>query len=150
MRVLYPMRKALLDPNAFGKVMSGSSRYGWRVLLIAMAGEALTDDERIEFKKLTGRDREPGFMCHEVSICAGRRAGKTEALTIFSCWISIYCSHTDVLAPGEVGVLLVVSRDQRASKVVLERFEGLLLSADPEKESTAEHDCQSDCKSLSH
>ena len=133
MKVLYPMRKALSDPNAFGKVMAGSSRYTWRVLLIAAAGESLNVDERIEFKRVTGRDREPGRMCSEIIIGAGRRAGKTEALTIFSCWISIYCSHTDVLAPGEVGILLVVSRDQRASKVILERFEGLLLSADPEK-----------------
>jgi hypothetical protein len=132
MRVRLSMRKALTDADALGRVMAGSSRYGWRTLLIASAGEKLTDDERIEFKRLTGRDREPGIMCHEITIGAGRRAGKTEALTMFSAWISIYVDHRDVLAPGETGVLLVVSRDQRASKVILERFEGLLLSAPEE------------------
>ena len=123
------MREALADPDAFGNVMAGSSRYGWRTLLIAAAGEALNDDERIEFKRLTGREREPGRMCHELIVTAGRRAGKTEALTVFSAWIAIYCDHRDVLAPGEVGVCLVISRDQRASMVVLERLEGMLLSA---------------------
>ena len=56
------MREALRDPDLFGSVLSGSSWYGWRVLLIAAAGEELTDDERVEFKRLTGRAREPGKM----------------------------------------------------------------------------------------
>jgi hypothetical protein len=133
MRVLRTMRACLADPEAFGRVMAGSSRFGWRILLIAAAGETLTNLERIEFKKLTGRDREPGRMCHEIIIAAGRRAGKTSAMTIAAAWISIYCDHTDVLAPGEVGTVLIISRDQRAAKIVLERFEGLLLSVDPEK-----------------
>ena len=129
MKILRSMRKVLADPEAFGGMMSGSSWYGWRVLLIAAAGERLHDDERVVFKKLTGRDREPGRLCHDLIVASGRRSGKTEALTIFSAWLSIYCSHTDVLAPGEIGVLLVISRDQRAAMVVLERLEGVLLSA---------------------
>ena len=84
------MRKALSHPEVFGKVMGGSSRRGWRVLLIAAAGEELTDDERSEFKRLTGRDREPGSMCRELIVAAGRRAGKSQALPIFSAWIAIH------------------------------------------------------------
>jgi hypothetical protein len=133
MIVLRTMRKALADPEAFGRVMAGSSRYGWRVLLIAAAGETLTDLERIEFKKLTGRDREPGRMCNEIIVAAGRRAGKTQAMTVFTAWIAIFCDHRDVLSAGEAAVVLIVSRDQRAAKVVLDYFEGLLLGVDPEK-----------------
>jgi hypothetical protein len=127
------MRKALADPEAFGRVMAGSSRYGWRVLLIAAAGESLTDLERIAFTKLTGRPREPGRMCREIIIAAGRRGGKTQAMTIFAAWIAIFVDHRDVLAPGETGVVLVISRDQRAAKIVLDYLEGVLLSVDPEK-----------------
>src|ERR1700733_1954887 len=133
MKVLRTMRKALADPEAFGRVMAGSSRYGWRVILIAAAGEELTDLERAEFEKLTGRTREPGRMCHELVACVGRRGGKTQAMTVFAAWISIYCDHRDVLAPGETGVVLVISRDQRAAKIVLDYLEGLLRCVDPER-----------------
>jgi hypothetical protein len=133
MRVLRTMRQVLADPEAFGRVMGGSSRFSWRCLLIASAGEALTDDERLEFKRLTGRDREPGRMCRELIAAVGRRGGKTQAVTVFAAWISIYCDHRDVLAPGETGVVLVISRDQRAAKIVLDYLEGLLCCVDPEK-----------------
>jgi hypothetical protein len=133
MRVRYSMRKALESPFAFGGVMAGSSRYGWRVILLAAAGEELTDDERAEFKRLTGRDREPGRMCRELIAAVGRRGGKTQAATVFAAWIAIYCDHRDVLAPGEVGVVLVISRDQRAAKIVLDYLEGMLRSVDPER-----------------
>ena len=127
------MRKVLADPDAFGNVMAGSSRYGWRTLLIAAAGEALNDDERETFKKLTGRDREPGRMCRELIVTAGRRAGKTQALTVFGAWIAIYVDHRDVLAPGEIGVVLVISRDQRAARITLDYLEGMLRSVNPER-----------------
>jgi hypothetical protein len=54
------MRRALSDPNLLGKVMQAASWSSWKVLLIAAAGEPLTDEERTEFKRLTGREHEPG------------------------------------------------------------------------------------------
>jgi hypothetical protein len=54
------MRDALSDPEVFGEVLSGSSWDGWRTLLIALSGEPLTDEERVTFQALTGREREPG------------------------------------------------------------------------------------------
>ena len=49
MRPRIPMREALREPKLFGRILRCESRYGWRVLLIASAGEQLTDDERLEF-----------------------------------------------------------------------------------------------------
>ena len=57
MRPKISMREALADPDLFGPIMSGSSWYSWHVILIASAGETLTDDERQEFQRLTGRAR---------------------------------------------------------------------------------------------
>ena len=53
------MRRALSDPNLLGNVLAGDSWAAWRVLLIAAMGEALTEDERVIFTRLTGREREP-------------------------------------------------------------------------------------------
>jgi len=39
MTPLIPMRRALEDPDLFGRILSGESWRGWRVLLIAAMGE---------------------------------------------------------------------------------------------------------------
>ena len=53
------IREALADPKLLGGVLAGDSWRTWRTLMIAAMGEALTDDERRTFTKLTGREREP-------------------------------------------------------------------------------------------
>src|SRR6516164_7149898 len=123
------MRKALADPDLFGRILAASSWYGWKVLLIAAAGEELTDDERVEFKRLTGREREPGRMCRELVAIFGRRAGKSLALAVFACWVAALNDHRDVLVPGEIGVALVISRDQRAATVTLNYIDGILRNS---------------------
>src|SRR6516164_1544872 len=120
------IRRALSDRKLLGHVLQGPSWFGWRVLLIAPAGERLTGAERVEFKRLTGRSREPGKRCRELICIFGRRAGKTLALAVFDCWIAALCDHRDVLAPGEIGVSLLISRDQRAAKIALDYIDGIL------------------------
>jgi hypothetical protein len=53
------MRRALSDPALLGNVLAGESWRAWRIMLIAMMGEALDDEERTVFAKLTNRQREP-------------------------------------------------------------------------------------------
>jgi hypothetical protein len=123
------MRESLSDPDLFGPIMPGESWYPARVLLIAAAGEALNDDEREVFRKLTSRSCEPRQMCRELIVIFGRRGGKTTMLAVFNCWIAALCDHRDVLAPGEKGIALVISRDQRAATVTLDRIDGILNSS---------------------
>jgi hypothetical protein len=59
LRKLVSMREALASDGYFGRLLTGDSWRAWRVLLIAIVGEELTEDERVVFKGLTGRDREP-------------------------------------------------------------------------------------------
>jgi hypothetical protein len=133
MRVRMHMRDCLADLDIFGCILQGESWFGWRVLLIAAAGEELTDDERAEFKRLTGRDREPGRFCRELIVAAGRRAGKTQALICFAVWIAVFCDYRGVLAPGETGTVLIVSQTQHWSREILNRAEGVFLHGDPHK-----------------
>jgi hypothetical protein len=127
---LVSMRKALGDDELLGKVMRGDSRFGWRVLLIAAAGEALNDEERVEFKRLTGREQEPGQLVKQFVGIFGRRGGKTFAMAVFMCWIAALCDHHGVLSPGETGIALCISRDQRVAKIILDYVEGILRSSD--------------------
>jgi hypothetical protein len=60
MKAPITIRKALEDPALLGNVLKGESWAPWRVMLIAMMGEKLYEEERGIFARLTGRNREPG------------------------------------------------------------------------------------------
>jgi hypothetical protein len=111
------LREALTDPALLGNVLAGDSWSAWRVLLIASMGEALTDDERVIFKALTGRDHEPLQRVEELEAVVGRRGGKSRAMATLATYIGGLCEHP--LAPGERGVLLCIAPDQRQAAITL-------------------------------
>ena len=88
MRVIIPLREALSDPRILGGVLTGASWDGWKALLLACAGEKLTDDERAHFTRLTGRPKEPGdgVLCEAFLCIGGRRGGKSKAVSTFCAW----------------------------------------------------------------
>jgi hypothetical protein len=118
------MRRALRDPKLLGSAFSGDSWAAWRVLLIAAMGEALTDDERVIFTQLTGRPREPLQRISELVVVAGRRGGKSRALSVLAVYLAMLCEHK--LVPGERGVLLIVAQSQRIARVVLNYAEAVI------------------------
>ena len=112
------LRKALADPHLLGRALGGESWQAWRALLIAAMGEELTDPEREIFRKLTGREREPGQRVEELVCVVGRRGGKSRAMATLACFVAGLCDHN--LAPGERGVTLLVAPDQRQAKIALD------------------------------
>jgi hypothetical protein len=106
------MRRALSDPALLGKVLGGESWRAWRVILIAAAGEALDDDERVIFKKLTGRTGEPGQRCDELVVVAGRRAGKSRAIACLVVYLAVFHAHGAKLAPGEKPTVLCLAQNR--------------------------------------
>lgn len=114
------MRTALADEALLGSVLKGSSWHPWRTVLTAAMGEALNDDERATFAKLTGREREPLRRVEEAAFVVGRRGGKSRAMATLACYIAGLCDHRDVLVPGERGVLLCIAPDQRQAKIALD------------------------------
>jgi hypothetical protein len=123
------LRKALSDSKLLGRALAGPSWRAWRVLLIATVGERLTESERTIFKQLTGRSREPGKPVHELVAVVGRRGGKSRAMAVLMAWLAGLCDHRGVLAPGEIGVCLCVSRDQRIARIILNYVEGVFTDS---------------------
>ena len=119
------MRQALTDPELLGGVLAGESWRAWRILLIAAMGEALTDDERIIFQKLTARAREPGVRCLILLVVAGRRGGKSRAISCLVVYLAIFFDHGAKLAPGERGVLLCLAQNRQQAKVVFGYVTGI-------------------------
>ena len=127
MTPLCSLRRALSDPKLLGNALAGDSWQAWRVLLIAACGEPLSDDERVIFKRLTGREREPGERVDELAAVVGRRGGKSRALATFATYVAALCQHR--LVPGERGLVLIVAQNQRAARVVLHYAEACFDAA---------------------
>jgi hypothetical protein len=117
MKKLCTMREALRDRHLLGDALPGDSWSSWRTLLIAAAGEVLTDAERVIFKALTGRDREPGAMIETLLVVAGRRSGKTKAMATLSIYLSTLCSWEDNLSLGERGLSLFMAPTERQAGI---------------------------------
>ena len=115
------IRKALTDPALLGSILSGDSWLAWRVLLIAGMGEPLTDEERVIFTKLTGREAEPLQRIEEAAFVAGRRGGKSRSMATLLAYIAGLCKHR--LAPGETGIALCIAPDQKQAKITLDYCE---------------------------
>ena len=123
MRARTTLRQALSDSQLLGSVLEGDSWQPWRVLLIAAMGEALTEDERIIFQQLTGREREPGKRVDEFVGVIGRRGGKSRAISVVASYLAALTTHR--LSPGERGVVLIVAPDLRQSAVCLDYVEAV-------------------------
>lgn len=128
MKRLCTLRDALADPNLFATVLPGETWRAWRVLLIAAVGEALTEDERVLFVELTGREREPGDLVEELWALVGRRGGKTRAVAVLACYFAVCFDYSDVLAPGERGTIPIMAATQRQAAKALSYVSGIFAA----------------------
>ena len=92
-------------------------------------GEALTDEERAIFAKLTGRTREPGERVDELWCVIGRRGGKSRAIAALLVYLATMADYCAQLASGERGVVLCLARTQEQAQVVLEYVAGIIDDA---------------------
>jgi hypothetical protein len=118
MRKLVTMRQALGDATLLADALPGTSWASWRILLIAIVGEALTDDERVVFAKLTGREREPLEMIDTFLAVAGRRSGKSRAMATLITYLACLCDWSNDLSLGERGLALFLAPSERQAAIV--------------------------------
>ena len=123
------MRRALSDTHLLGGALGGDSWLAWRILLIAAMGEALTEEERAIFAKLTGRVHEPGERVDELWCVIGRRGGKSTAVAALLVYLATMVDYRAQLVLGERGVVLCLARTQEQSQVVLEYVAGVIEAA---------------------
>src|SRR5262249_8130636 len=112
MKKLVSMREAVTAPDLLGAALRGESWRTGRPLLIAAAGEELTDDERAIFKQFTGRDHEPNEPIDTFLTVAGRRSGKTTAFAAMVVYYSCLIDWAYTLALGERGTALFLAPKQ--------------------------------------
>ena len=131
MRKLMTMRAFLESPDYMGgeDMLAGESWRPWRIVLIAAMGEALTPDERETFKELTGREQEPGVPVEELWGIVGRRGGKSRAIAALGVFLAVCIDHRAVLAPGQFGLVPILSASQKQASEILNYCVGMFATA---------------------
>lgn len=103
------IREALHEPKLLGFALPGDSWLPWRVMLMAVMGEELTEPERAIYRQFTGRDAEPGFIPAEFFAVAGRRSGKTRAAGTLAAFVGTCVDHSAYLSSSERATIPVMA-----------------------------------------
>ena len=80
------------------------------------------------YRKHTGRDAVPHQQSNEAWVIAGRRSGKSLISALIAVYLACFREYGDVLAPGEVGTIMVIASDRRLARVVFGFINGFLDS----------------------
>lgn len=104
---------SLMD-NVLGDTFAGATWATWRAVLKAAHALALTDDERAAIETLTNRQTLPTAPVRELWLLLGRRSGKSIIAALLAVWAT--CCRSYTLAPGEVGVFMVIAADRKQDR----------------------------------
>jgi hypothetical protein len=116
---LVTLSRALSDPKLLGAALGDLSSWEtWFATLKAAHAEPLTAAEREAFDRVAGGRVPPTRKVRQLAVVASRRAGKGRAAGALATYASALMDHTAVLAPGEVGVVGVISPTREMSRIV--------------------------------
>ncbi len=114
-----------LMTRVLGATFAGDTWATWRAVLKAAHALDLTDDERAVVATLTQRQTLPPSPVRELWLLLGRRSGKSIIAALLAVWATT-CRTYARLAPGEVGVFMVIASDRKQARVIKKYVSGLL------------------------
>jgi hypothetical protein len=136
------------DPRLFAKtfkrrLFQKDSWAAWKVFLSALFGLPMDKVQREIFYKHTHRRDIPSKPFREAFLVCGRRAGKSIVSALCAVFCACFVDHSDVLAPGERGTVMILSSDRAQAKIIYGYILGFLESpllkgmvqGEPRKES---------------
>jgi hypothetical protein len=118
--------QAMDDERAFGQFFIGSSWAFWRIVLAILFGLPLSADEQAVALRHTGRTRLFAGPVRELWLAIGRRGGKSRVCALIAVFLACFADYSNVLVPGETGVVLLCAPSQRQSRVLLGYVIGFL------------------------
>ena len=77
------------------------------------------------YRQHTGRDDMPSQQFREVYAIVGRRGGKSIIAALVAAFLASFRDYSDVLGPGETGVVMLLAADQKQAKVLLGHIKAL-------------------------
>ena len=117
--------QALTDKRLLGAALGDQAKWAtWRVALKAAFGLELNDEEAVAFSTIAGGRRPPGNRVRELWAVVGRRGGKSRMAAAIAVYLAAFVKHK--LAPGEVGMVLVLAASTAQATTVFEYVRGFL------------------------
>lgn len=117
---------AMDDAALFGSLFSGETWRSWRALLVALFGLAATPEQAELIRRCTGRTTAPTAPAKELFCIVGRRGGKSRIAALLAVFLACFRKYDAVLAPGEVGVVMLIATDRKQARVLKRYIAGLL------------------------
>ena len=109
--------RALSDRRLLGAALGNIATWTvWLIVLKAAFGNELTDAELKIFHSVAGDRVPPKQRARELWAVVGRRGGKSRIAAALAIYLA--CFVTYKLAPGEIGMVLVLAASQEQAKVV--------------------------------
>ena len=127
--------EAMQDKKLFGKtfkprLLRGDTWAAWRAFLAVLFGLAVDEPTRAMIAKHTDRSDIPnsaGFT--EGYVICGRRGGKSIIAALVAAFLACLRDYSDVLAPGETGVVLILASDKKQARVIFSYVLALIKGA---------------------
>ena len=108
----------LRDPELFGGLPQFRDLSTWRawiVVLKAIFGLPLDDDELVIYQRHSQRAEAPADEMDEAALICGRRSGKSMIAALIAVYLALIPDWREHLAPGETATIAVIGQNQRAA-----------------------------------
>lgn len=107
----------LLDRALLGAALGNTQTWStWIAVLKATFALPLDDSERATFNSVSGNRNPPTRRVRELWAVVGRRGGKSRVAALIADYVALFVKHK--LAPGEVGMVLVLAASKDQATVV--------------------------------
>lgn len=124
---------ALQDPLFFGKAFPDLDSFTcWLIILKAIFGLELSEEEREVFECVSGRTSPNPEGHKRIFLLAGRRSGKSRLSSTIAVFLALFGDWQKYLAPGEIVHIFIVAVDRAQAAVCLNYVKGLLEVAAPD------------------
>lgn len=120
------MQDKQLFKATFKNLLGIDSWWGWRVYLSALFGLPMDEKQLAFYRKHTGRQDPPSKQPAESYVISGRRSGKTLTAALIAVFLACFRDYSGILAPGETGILMILSADRRQARTILGYINALL------------------------
>jgi hypothetical protein len=115
--------RALLDAHLLGAALGNPKTWkAWLVTLKAAFGLGLNPEEPRIFASIAGERAPPTSRVRELWGIVARRGGKSRMAAAISLYLAAFVKHK--LAPGEVGMVLVLAASQAQASTVYNYIKG--------------------------
>jgi hypothetical protein len=124
------IERALADRKLLGAALGDLSTWSiWVSVLKGAYGRRLDPAERVLFGQVAGGRSPPERRVRELVVVVSRRAGKGRIGAALAVHEAVLVDHSAKLAPGETGVVAIISPTIAQSKIMLDYTLGYLQAS---------------------